>query len=586
MKVRGRGCTRTFQLLFIFALLILSALQYYRDSFATSHFQDILQNMLTPEHESVKLFFESEESYRARLMIEEKILFGSKIKSADEVFFNSREGYREAYLDSLPILRTDLPQFRPEGCAKEDYRRSKTTISVVMNYHNELLSLLLRSVYTVIREIPRQNLHEVILIDDASNLTQHHDLHYVQELMEALLVPVKFHRFESNMGLIYSRRFGCQQATGDAVLVLDSHVEVQAGFIEPLLRQIDSNYKTIAAPTFDFWDTFQNKYWSYDNAKLGFDHYLTWITVKHEPGASPHAPYRTPAIMGGAFLATKRWLAELDYFGRGMLGWGYENIEIGMKTWMCGGSLLYVPCSRVLHYAAKRSPMTHGNRARPDHYLHNAGLVVKSYFSEDLYTDFDRDNGVEKDVVKYGDTISANRDMLKMNNCTRDYGWMRSNLMPGIESYDELTTIARTVVSSTGPCVHMRKVEERQEFYLSTCNPNQSLKNTMRLTKKGELRILDRQCLDWGYKQLRFSGCHGSGGNQITKYDEKRKRLTSFSTSFCLVLYTATGLLDKGPCEEIGADNSAVEFPQFTFQTVFHPDLLNSVKDVVNENFN
>ena len=44
---------------------------------------------------------------------------------------------------------------------------------------------------------------------------------------------------------------------------------------------------------------------------------------------------------------------------------------------MCGGEVLYVPCSRVLHYAAERSPMTHGDRKKANHYLHNAGLIIK-----------------------------------------------------------------------------------------------------------------------------------------------------------------------------------------------------------------
>ena len=43
-------------------------------------------------------------------------------------------------------------------------------------------------------------------------------------------------------------------------------------------------------------------------------------------------PYKTPAILGGAFIASKKFLREIDYFGRGMEGWGYENIELTMKV--------------------------------------------------------------------------------------------------------------------------------------------------------------------------------------------------------------------------------------------------------------
>ena len=51
------------------------------------------------------------------------------------------------------------------------FPKFKQKVSVVMNYHNELLSLLLRSIYSVINSIPAENFHELILIDDASNFT-------------------------------------------------------------------------------------------------------------------------------------------------------------------------------------------------------------------------------------------------------------------------------------------------------------------------------------------------------------------------------------------------------------------------------
>ena len=41
--------------------------------------------------------------------------------------------------------------------------------------------------------------------------------------------------------------------------MLDSHIEVKPGFLEPLLDIVDTNYKAIAAPVFDFWDTFTDK---------------------------------------------------------------------------------------------------------------------------------------------------------------------------------------------------------------------------------------------------------------------------------------------------------------------------------------
>ncbi|KAL5270649.1 hypothetical protein ACHWQZ_G001375 [Mnemiopsis leidyi] len=193
-------------------------------------------------HNDTQLYFETDIIFKMRLRLQEKIKFGGAIKRAGENVFNTREGYNESFLDSLPILRDNIPDFLPEICKNDTtVHRSKTKVSVVLNYHNELLSLLLRSVYTVIAAIPQQNFQELILIDDGSNLQAYEDLLEVEFLMSSLKVPVQFHRFDTNKGLIYSRRFGCQRATGDAVLVLDSHIEVKPGFLEPLLRAVDEN---------------------------------------------------------------------------------------------------------------------------------------------------------------------------------------------------------------------------------------------------------------------------------------------------------------------------------------------------------
>lgn len=71
--------------------------------------------------------------------------------------------------------------------------------------------------------------------------------------------------------------------------------------------------------------------WTTEKNILAFDRYLTWITITAD-NKDFHKPFKTPAILGGAFVATKRFLEEIDYFGLGMQGWGYENIEISMKV--------------------------------------------------------------------------------------------------------------------------------------------------------------------------------------------------------------------------------------------------------------
>ena len=42
---------------------------------------------------------------------------------------------------------------------------------MIILFNNEMLSALLRTVWSVIRMTPERHLHEIILVDDASNIT-------------------------------------------------------------------------------------------------------------------------------------------------------------------------------------------------------------------------------------------------------------------------------------------------------------------------------------------------------------------------------------------------------------------------------
>ena len=78
----------------------------------------------------------------------------------------------------------------------------------------------------------------------------------------------------------------------------------------------------------------------------------TWIRVKdHEQRTAVQTglPFPSPTLVGCAIAVERSYFMKLGAFDEGMRIWGGENIELGFRTWMCGGQVKTVVCSRVGH---------------------------------------------------------------------------------------------------------------------------------------------------------------------------------------------------------------------------------------------
>uniref|UniRef100_A0A914P4X8 Glycosyltransferase 2-like domain-containing protein n=1 Tax=Panagrolaimus davidi TaxID=227884 RepID=A0A914P4X8_9BILA len=95
--------------------------------------------------------------------------------------------------------------------------------------------------------------------------------------------------------------------------------------------------------------------------KWGLLYKETEITKEENDGRKHNSqPFRSPKHTGGLFAIDKKWFAELGYYDPGLQIWSGEQYELSFKIWMCGGGILFVPCSNVGHVYRNLMPYGFG----------------------------------------------------------------------------------------------------------------------------------------------------------------------------------------------------------------------------------
>lgn len=104
---------------------------------------------------------------------------------------------------------------------------------MIIIFHNEHLSTLLRTCYSVWNRSPVTLLKEIILVDDASTISGlFEDLN---DYIDKYLPIVRLIKLDHRSGLIKARVIGAKAAKSDVLLFLDSHCEANHNWLPPLL---------------------------------------------------------------------------------------------------------------------------------------------------------------------------------------------------------------------------------------------------------------------------------------------------------------------------------------------------------------
>ncbi len=77
------------------------------------------------------------------------------------------------YISNLIPLNRTLTDIRFPGCKKDFISPDLPTSTIIMCFHNEAWSVLLRSVYSIINRSPPNLINEILLVDDFSDFRKY-----------------------------------------------------------------------------------------------------------------------------------------------------------------------------------------------------------------------------------------------------------------------------------------------------------------------------------------------------------------------------------------------------------------------------
>ncbi|RUS84775.1 hypothetical protein EGW08_007459, partial [Elysia chlorotica] len=371
---------------------------------------------------------------------------GSELRKKDSLIKYNLDIWRS---DTIPLDRK-VPNSRPEGCASLKYPENLPSASVVITMHNEWPSVVLRTLHSIVNRTPSSLLKEIIIVDDAS------DIDIIKAGLKKYIAAnfktglVKLVRQESRQGLIRSRLEGLSYVKAKVVVFLDSHMEVNEDWLQPLLTEIVKKREILALAQLDYIDkdTFNYNFYPGYRTRYGFrwdmQFFETYFRPDQTAGKADTDPLPGVLFVGTGFAVDVQYFKRIGAYDPGMMIWGGENIELAWRVWMCGGQILHIPCSHIGHIE-RHQPYTFPDgriKTEMKNYKRAVDLWLGDY-KEYVYKLYP---GMETlDAGNLG-----NRELIPSQLGCKNFTWFIDNIWPELLRYQEDGDPWGMIKTSTG----------------------------------------------------------------------------------------------------------------------------------------
>ncbi|CRK91593.1 CLUMA_CG005247, isoform A, partial [Clunio marinus] len=426
-----------------------------------------------------------------------------------------------------------IPDTRPNECRTRQYLSQLPSVSVVIPFHNEILSTLTRTIHSIFTRSPPELLKEVILVNDHSDkdycykpLEEYVRDHFDISKIRILVMPVR-------SGLMWARLAGARSATGDVLVFMDCHTEANVNWLPPLIEPIAKNYRRCVCPYIDVISAQTYEYRKSGGTRGVFSWQFHYQFLPLRPGdqESESEPFKSPVMMGCVFAISAKFFWELGGYDTGLDIWGGEQYELSFKVWLCGGEQYDAPCSRVGHLYRPR-PFTKIEN-KTDYYSKNYKRVAEVWMDDYKEYVYAR-NPTRWNSLEAGD-VSYMLEVKRKLNC-KPFSYFLEEVAPDmLDRYPPIEPPPFAfggIKSMAEPklCIDTLGADKEESVGLYPCKDsleNPGYRQTFRLRMHRDISIegSGSECLDVSKNQILIYHCKFIQENQYFRYDLDTKQI-------------------------------------------------------------
>lgn len=284
------------------------------------------------------------------------------------------------------------------------------------------ITYLNKTINSILNNTHKSLINEIIICDDTGVKNKHNYKSF----------------YSDHIGYAQAYNLACDNITSDILIFIKDKTKFSQDWIYPILKDLRNDYKSLISPvvhtlSLDSWSS-EPSCWS----RFGW----RWdLNIYDKPNNSN----QSPAISSYFIACTSKWFQEIGKFDNGMRYGSGADIEMSLRTWLFGGSVIINNNSHIsVGLDLEYGQYTNNNNAR----------TLEAW--------------VPKHANKYYEAINDTPDTGKINNLldlknkqTKSIDWFIETLQPELGSiYDLRNKCLNKTIAIVGYGVSLNHIDK------------------------------------------------------------------------------------------------------------------------------